>query len=75
MALTEHGVSTTKRLGQFAYEEYYCAFTRKYRVQWDYRDAAGVLHGGTTQTLEEAEQAAEKFGYRSLPSTMAQKGA
>lgn len=64
MALTENGVSTTKRKGQFVCESAYSRILKREVVYWDYRDTEGELHTGTARTEEEAQGKASKFGYK-----------
>jgi hypothetical protein len=61
--LTKDGVSTTKTVGSFRYEQFYSKSSHKWLFQWDYRDIAGDLHSGVSQSLEKAREAASLFGY------------
>lgn len=69
MSLTKNGCSTTKAMGQFAYEIYhkpqnridaYRGKPREQRVQWDYRDTKGKLFSGIALTVEDARKFAEQ---------------
>jgi hypothetical protein len=61
--LTRDGISTTKKIGSLRTEEFYSKISKKTMIQWDYRDAKGVLHSGISATLQMARKAASKFGY------------
>jgi hypothetical protein len=69
-SLTKNGVSTTTERDCFRYETYqrHRHLSRLYppvtRVQWDYRDAAGELHSGVARSVEQAKEAARRFGYK-----------
>lgn len=66
MSLTVNGVSTTTQKDQFQYEKFTTKLGRKTiaRIQWDYRDAQGVLHTGIATSIDNAMEAASKFGYQ-----------
>ena len=48
----------------FVYEEYLSIpYPRKTKIQWYYRDENGELHVGITNTLKQAKEQSEKYGY------------
>ena len=57
-------VSNTREPGEFKVKRFYASLSKKYRYQWDYRDQAGIPHMGVAKSVEHAERAASKYGYR-----------
>lgn len=62
--LTENGVSTTRNKNEFRTETFISKVTGEELIQWDYRDANGVLHSGVAKSLDEAMQKASKHGFK-----------
>ena len=63
MPLTVHGMSTTIERDSFQYEEYAPVGSLGTKIQWDYRDASGVLHTGIACDLDRARTAAREYGF------------
>ena len=54
----------------FQYEPFYSLVAKRRMIIWDYNDKKGILHSGIVDSLDDALEKAEKFGYKSHESAI-----
>ena len=62
MAMTENGLTTTRKPGQFQWE--IIRRGNSVRIIWEYRQHNGALAHGVAMSLDAAIKAAREYGYK-----------